>query len=163
MKFLKQLFLCSLMSICFIGSSFAVGQQQNQSGQEQAQPTQEEVKHECGICLNTDGQGEPIRAAGCCHLFHDHCLRRWLQVKEECPVCRRQLNPETFEIVTEDQIRQQRRNRRRNRRGPAGRRRTTTTRRNAHSIVPTVVGAAIVVAAAGVFAAVVKKVFSRSS
>ena len=26
--------------------------------------------------------------APCNHLFHDECLRRWMEVKMECPTCR---------------------------------------------------------------------------
>mmetsp|Transcript_22530 Transcript_22530/g.34649 ORF Transcript_22530/g.34649 Transcript_22530/m.34649 type:complete len:474 (+) Transcript_22530:187-1608(+) len=49
---------------------------------------------ECNICLSTFQVGD--RAAwskhhfnGCVHVFHDECMKRWLLVRDGCPICRR--------------------------------------------------------------------------
>jgi len=49
---------------------------------------------ECNICLSTFQVGD--RAAwskhhfnGCIHVFHDECMKRWLLVRDGCPICRR--------------------------------------------------------------------------
>lgn len=49
---------------------------------------------ECNICLSTFQVGD--RAAwskhhfnGCVHAFHDECMKRWLLVRDGCPICRR--------------------------------------------------------------------------
>eukprot|EP00985_Skeletonema_marinoi_P023076 scaffold15086_cov132-Skeletonema_marinoi.AAC.3 len=49
---------------------------------------------ECNICLSTFQVGD--RAAwskhhfnGCVHVFHDACMKRWLLVRDGCPICRR--------------------------------------------------------------------------
>ncbi|KAH7834227.1 hypothetical protein Vadar_013946 [Vaccinium darrowii] len=42
----------------------------------------------CGICQEQMKAGEDVRAMGCMHKFHVHCIYRWLKQKEECPLCR---------------------------------------------------------------------------
>lgn len=49
---------------------------------------------ECNICLSTFQVGD--RAAwskhhfnGCVHAFHHECMKRWLLVRDGCPICRR--------------------------------------------------------------------------
>jgi len=49
---------------------------------------------ECNICLSTFQVGD--RAAwskhhfnGCVHVYHDECMKRWLLVRDGCPICRR--------------------------------------------------------------------------
>ena len=43
------------------------------------------------------GRGAPANdymLTPCDHIFHEHCLQRWMEQKLECPVCRTTLPPE---------------------------------------------------------------------
>ncbi|GMT30987.1 hypothetical protein PFISCL1PPCAC_22284 [Pristionchus fissidentatus] len=40
----------------------------------------------CAICLQDMTEGQ-IRVTPCCHLFHSPCLKKWLSVKQVCPLC----------------------------------------------------------------------------
>ena len=43
----------------------------------------------CSICLNeVDVSANKYMVTPCNHFFHDTCLERWMDVKQECPVCR---------------------------------------------------------------------------
>lgn len=48
---------------------------------------------ECVICMNPADVGQPQArmVTPCNHFFHNHCLERWMDVKMECPTCRRPL------------------------------------------------------------------------
>ncbi|KAL0030093.1 hypothetical protein WJX79_006567 [Trebouxia sp. C0005] len=48
---------------------------------------------ECVICMNPADVGQPRTrmVTPCNHFFHNHCLQRWMDVKMECPTCRRSL------------------------------------------------------------------------
>lgn len=48
---------------------------------------------ECVICMNPAdvGQARERMVTPCNHFFHNHCLERWMDVKMECPTCRRPL------------------------------------------------------------------------
>ncbi len=50
---------------------------------------------ECVICMNPAdvGQAGARMVTPCNHFFHNHCLERWMDVKMECPTCRRPLPP----------------------------------------------------------------------
>lgn len=50
---------------------------------------------ECVICMLeiTSEDGVQIVTTPCEHRFHESCLERWMDVKMECPTCRRQLPP----------------------------------------------------------------------
>ena len=50
---------------------------------------------DCAICMNAVEVGAPSRrmVTPCEHFFHPHCLRRWMDIKLECPTCRRPLPP----------------------------------------------------------------------
>jgi hypothetical protein len=50
---------------------------------------------ECVICMNPlDVQRTALRmVTPCGHFFHTGCLNRWMDVKMECPTCRRPLPP----------------------------------------------------------------------
>ena len=62
-----------------------------ESGESEGQP-------ECVICYQainvlpfTPAQDHMVTP--CDHIFHEHCLERWMQQKAECPVCRSALPP----------------------------------------------------------------------
>jgi hypothetical protein len=51
---------------------------------------------DCSICLSTlksSRSSEMQMHAPCGHIFHTHCLSRWMDVKLECPTCRSKLPP----------------------------------------------------------------------
>tara|TARA_B100000902_G_scaffold341742_1_gene345347 strand:+ start:119 stop:460 length:342 start_codon:yes stop_codon:yes gene_type:complete len=45
---------------------------------------------ECPICLDTL---EDTSTTSCGHAFHPACLERWLQVNNQCPMCRTSIGP----------------------------------------------------------------------
>ena len=54
----------------------------------------------CGICLEDledDNEGytllNRVMRAPCDHLFHERCLKEWLQIKLQCPICRIEMPP----------------------------------------------------------------------
>jgi len=44
---------------------------------------------ECSICLEHFIEDEPIIQLKCNHIFHAQCIDDWLQIQENCPLCRR--------------------------------------------------------------------------
>ncbi|KAF8366097.1 rnf-145 [Pristionchus pacificus] len=40
----------------------------------------------CAICLQEMTEGQ-VRVTPCTHLFHSPCLKKWLSVKQVCPLC----------------------------------------------------------------------------
>lgn len=51
---------------------------------------------ECVICMNAvdvAGDARVRMVTPCHHVFHSSCLTRWMDVKQECPTCRRPLPP----------------------------------------------------------------------
>jgi len=49
---------------------------------------------QCPICLEDfteDDSGEVLRTLKCQHYFHTACLKDWLQVNRDCPLCRQDL------------------------------------------------------------------------
>lgn len=92
MKKIKQLLLCSLICIFFVGEVQLSGG-----------PTQvDSEKHQCVICCCREHEenGTIPRATGCGHLFHENCLRKWFEQdpEQKCPICKRVLD-EHFDIV----------------------------------------------------------------
>lgn len=49
---------------------------------------------ECSICLCKIEEGDEVRILKCDHLFHFHCLDRWLaHGRSTCPLCRTHVPP----------------------------------------------------------------------
>lgn len=49
----------------------------------------------CGICTDDFAiteQGDPAGIANCSHWFHMGCLEKWLKLKTNCPVCRKDVD-----------------------------------------------------------------------
>eukprot|EP00817_Percolomonadidae_sp_ATCC50343_P007346 CAMPEP_0117428452 /NCGR_PEP_ID=MMETSP0758-20121206/8152_1 /TAXON_ID=63605 /ORGANISM="Percolomonas cosmopolitus, Strain AE-1 (ATCC 50343)" /LENGTH=141 /DNA_ID=CAMNT_0005214807 /DNA_START=1371 /DNA_END=1796 /DNA_ORIENTATION=+ len=42
----------------------------------------------CVICLEVVPETEKAMVTPCNHAFHEECLKRWMEEKLECPVCR---------------------------------------------------------------------------
>ena len=49
----------------------------------------------CNVCLMDYTEGEPVCQLSCSHLYHSHCITRWLTTKTTCPTCRRNLQEES--------------------------------------------------------------------
>ena len=47
---------------------------------------------ECIICFNDYKSDDKLAELECNHIYHDHCIIRWLQKDLSCPICRTQLN-----------------------------------------------------------------------
>ena len=43
--------------------------------------------HECPICLESLGNDTLLHSLPCFHTFHEACIRRWFERKQECPMC----------------------------------------------------------------------------
>ncbi|CAF1099410.1 unnamed protein product [Didymodactylos carnosus] len=42
----------------------------------------------CSVCLCPIACGSDVPLIECLHNFHTECLQKWLETKEECPLCR---------------------------------------------------------------------------
>ena len=47
----------------------------------------------CPVCLEEFCIHHRVAQTKCKHLFHRKCLRRWLEMKQSCPLCATQLSP----------------------------------------------------------------------
>eukprot|EP00475_Leptophrys_vorax_P008840 TRINITY_DN1576_c0_g1_i1.p1 TRINITY_DN1576_c0_g1~~TRINITY_DN1576_c0_g1_i1.p1 ORF type:complete len:296 (+),score=57.82 TRINITY_DN1576_c0_g1_i1:172-1059(+) len=45
----------------------------------------------CVVCMADFERGEELRVLPCSHEFHTQCVDRWLKVKKDCPLCRRDI------------------------------------------------------------------------
>ena len=45
----------------------------------------EEIK--CTICLENISIGDKIIYLPCVHLFHSSCIKNWIRIKNQCPIC----------------------------------------------------------------------------
>lgn len=45
----------------------------------------------CPVCLDDFVIGEEATRIPCSHLFHEGCIKKWLELNHQCPVCRYQL------------------------------------------------------------------------
>ncbi|KAL4449977.1 hypothetical protein ABPG74_015096 [Tetrahymena malaccensis] len=53
--------------------------------------------NECMICLTDFEESNLCRMTICYHLFHKNCLESWLELHDNCPFCRKELNQATLE------------------------------------------------------------------
>ena len=55
--------------------------------------------HQCPICLkefkksnvNDENSKSAVKVSECEHIFHSECLRKWLELTSNCPMCRKEL------------------------------------------------------------------------
>lgn len=51
--------------------------------------TQSDEEGTCCICLEEYGNGEEVgRLKKCGHNYHVSCIRKWLSLKNACPICK---------------------------------------------------------------------------
>jgi hypothetical protein len=43
---------------------------------------------ECSVCLEEMTDPKKCGRLPCAHIFHDWCIKEWLSVSENCPLCR---------------------------------------------------------------------------
>ena len=55
---------------------------------------------ECAICLDTYDSSNAVKL-NCSHNFHNECIEKWKNVKNECPVCRESIDNEEHVVVIE--------------------------------------------------------------
>ncbi|KAK7110194.1 RING finger protein 145-like [Littorina saxatilis] len=53
----------------------------------------------CAICYN---EMRTARITPCNHIFHSLCLRKWLYVKESCPMCHRDISQQDVNLQRDD-------------------------------------------------------------
>ena len=53
----------------------------------------------CAICICEFQDDEVYINLKCAkaHIFHESCIRDWLEVKQSCPICRQEVRAEAFE------------------------------------------------------------------
>jgi hypothetical protein len=51
----------------------------------------------CAVCLCDFGPGDTMRALPCSdmHMFHRHCIDKWLKKNKVCPLCLVDVTQET--------------------------------------------------------------------
>lgn len=64
--------------------------------------TLEELEKNCDDCAICWDRMEAARKLPCGHLFHNSCLRSWLEQDTSCPTCRTSLKGRTEEAVDEE-------------------------------------------------------------
>ena len=50
--------------------------------------TNNEGQSSCVICFTNINIGDECRELKCAHIFHVECIDQWVQVKQECPICK---------------------------------------------------------------------------
>lgn len=51
-------------------------------------PNLDEDAKTCQICLDDYESGEKLWIIRCLHRFHSHCLERWIDAQQKCPICK---------------------------------------------------------------------------
>ena len=56
----------------------------------------EEANRSCMICLDDFVSKEKVIALPCIHFFHPKCIKKWIENKNECPICKFVLTEENI-------------------------------------------------------------------
>ena len=54
----------------------------------------QENQESCAICVEDFQKSTPIRETPCGHIFHEHCVMKWVETKldnPDCPFCRAEI------------------------------------------------------------------------
>ena len=57
----------------------------------------DEGNKSCTICLEEFQQNEKVIALPCLHYFHKKCIKKWMERKKECPICKFELTKKNIE------------------------------------------------------------------
>lgn len=49
------------------------------------------LKTQCSVCWEDFLLKEDVRQLPCTHIYHDPCIRPWLELHGTCPICRQNL------------------------------------------------------------------------
>jgi len=57
-------------------------------------PEQFNALSECSICFEEFKETDLVTPLSCDvrHYFHNHCIEQWIKTKNECPLCRKEIN-----------------------------------------------------------------------
>jgi len=69
----------------------ASGKELKSLNQMKADDSAEWQERQCGICLLNYGPGDNCVQLPCEHIFHDPCIKHWLEIQAVCPVCKRSI------------------------------------------------------------------------
>ena len=56
----------------------------------------DDANKSCTICLDEFKPNEKVTALPCLHYFHKNCIKKWLERKKDCPVCKFELTQENI-------------------------------------------------------------------
>lgn len=49
------------------------------------------MKLQCSVCWEDFQLKEMVRQLPCAHIYHEPCIRPWLELHGTCPICRQNL------------------------------------------------------------------------
>lgn len=52
---------------------------------------QADSKMQCSVCWEQFVLNEKVRQLPCLHIYHENCIRPWLELHGTCPICRQNL------------------------------------------------------------------------
>jgi len=64
---------------------------ETRSGKRSFEMYEASTNHSCAVCILDYQIGDRLRTLPCLHKFHKKCVDKWLVVKSECPICKRNL------------------------------------------------------------------------
>jgi len=67
----------------------ALGEMTFQSASDGSAGTEEE--EQCVICRVEFEEGERLKVLPCAHHYHDECIKQWLAINKQCPMCSKEV------------------------------------------------------------------------
>lgn len=54
---------------------------------------EDKIEIECSICLEVMNKNNKIIKLYCCdHIYHEKCIRGWIEKNRNCPLCRKSID-----------------------------------------------------------------------